>query len=268
YGEDQAHTFQSRKYPDGFRYRDWVVKAFNTDKPYDRFIMEQIAGDLLDGPDRVEQLTALGYFALGPVYYGKATADELDDRVDTLCRGFLGLTAACARCHDHKFDPIPSQDYYSLAGVFASTDYKEYVLTPDGGIDEGAQSEPTDKTKDKKQPRKPVLHALREGTKIANLRGNIRGNPDNLGDEAPRRFLSILAGDNTPSFTQGSGRLELAQAIANKDNPLTARVMVNRIWMHHFGRGLVATPSNFGALGERPTHPELLDYLASRFVAS
>src|SRR5262249_25233371 len=125
YGEDQAHTFQARKYPDGFRYRDWVVKAFNTDMPYDRFVTEQIAGDLLDGPDRVDRLAATGYFALGPVYYGRATADELDDRVDTLTRGFLGLTVACARCHDHKFDPIPTTDYYSLAGIFSSSDYKE-----------------------------------------------------------------------------------------------------------------------------------------------
>src|SRR5262249_52731884 len=145
-------TFQSRKYPDGHRFRDWVVKAFNTDLPYDRFVQYQIAGDLLDGPDRPDRLAALGYFALGPVSYGKATDDELDDRVDTLTRGFLGLTVACARCHDHKFDPIPTQDYYSLAGVFSSTDYKEYVLTADGGIDDKATSDPTDKqVKDKKE---------------------------------------------------------------------------------------------------------------------
>src|SRR5262245_46621352 len=269
YGEDQAHTFQARKYPDGFRYRDWVVRAFNTDMPYDRFVMEQIAGDLLDGPDREERLAALGYFTVGPVYYGKAVADELDDRIDTLCRGFLGLTAACARCHDHKFDPISQQDYYALQGVFASTDYKEYVLTPDGGIDDKAVSDPTDKmARDNKkgEARKPVLHALTEG-KPANARVNLRGNPANLGDEVPRRFLAVLAGDEPPPFTQGSGRLELARAVASPDNPLTARVLVNRVWMHHFGRGIVSTPGNFGSLGERPTHPELLDYLAARFVA-
>lgn len=270
YGEDQAHTFQSRKYPDGYRYRDWVVKAFNGDMPYDRFILEQIAGDLLDGPGRADRLAALGFFALGPVYYGRATADELDDRLDTLTRGFLGLTVACARCHDHKFDPIPQRDYYSLAGVFASTDYKEYVLTPDGGIDEKAVSDPTDKmVRDKKKnaPRKPVIHSLAEGAKPTDLKVHLRGNPATLGETAPRRFLAILAGDNAPPFSQGSGRLELARAIANTDNPLTARVFVNRVWMHHFGRGLVKTPSNFGSLGETPSHPELLDHLASRFVA-
>jgi hypothetical protein len=197
-------------------------------------------------------------------------ADELDDRIDTLSRGFLGLTVACARCHDHKFDPIPTRDYYSLAGIFASTDYNEYVLTPQGDIDDTATSDPTDKMardKVKDAPRKPVLHALTESAKPANARVNLRGNPANLGEEVPRRFLAILAGDDAPAFTTGSGRLELAQAIASKDNPLTARVLVNRVWHHLVGRGLVATPSNFGSLGEPPTHPELLDYLASRFMA-
>jgi hypothetical protein len=265
-----------------------VVNAFNIDLPYDRFVMEQIAGDILwkERADRMKEavslvfpssfilhpssfdsLAATGYFALGPVYYGRATADELDDRVDTLTRGFLGLTVACARCHDHKFDPIPTRDYYSLSGVFASTDYKEWVLTAGGGIDEQAVSDPTDKmARDKKKdPRKPVIHSLAEGAKPANLKVHIRGDPAKLGEEAPRQFLAVLAGNDPPPFKNGSGRLELAKAIASKDNPLTARVFVNRVWMHHFGSGIVGTPSNFGALGERPTHPELLDYLASRF---
>ncbi len=126
YGEDQAHTFEARLYPFGYRYRDWVVKALNDDMPYDRFLMEQVAGDLIDGPDRDDRLAATGFFALGPVYYGGAVFDELDDRVDTLSRGFLGMTVACARCHDHKFDPISQRDYYALAGIFFSTKYQEY----------------------------------------------------------------------------------------------------------------------------------------------
>ncbi len=272
YGEDQAHTFQARKYPQGFRYRDWLIKAFNDDMPYDRFIKEQLAADLLPpatGTSRLNELPALGFFALGPVYYGDPKKlDQIDDRIDTLSRGLLGLTVACARCHDHKYDPISTKDYYSLAGVIASTEYVEVSLEP------GKEGQPIvpikmkDGDKNKKAPAPgPFIHAVKEG-RPGNMKVHIRGNPNMLGDEAPRRMMAILAHDADVPFTHGSGRLDLADAIANKDNPLTARVMVNRIWQHHFGKGLVRTPSNFGALGERPTHPELLDYLASRFMES
>ena len=268
YGEDQAHTFQARKYPQGFRYRDWLTKAFNDDMPYDRFIVEQIAGDLLDLPERKENSPALGFFALGPVYYGDPKKlDQYDDRIDTLTRGFLGLTVACARCHDHKYDPISTKDYYSLAGIFASTDYHEVPLVSDEEVEKAKKELTEDQKKKKVQPKFPLVHAVKD-TKPVTLRVHIRGNPDTLGEEAPRAFLSILAGDKQQPFEKGSGRLELARAIAAPDNPLTARVMVNRIWKHHFGKGLVRTPSNFGALGEAPTHPELLDYLATRFIAS
>jgi cytochrome c553 len=323
YGEDQAHTFQARQYPAGYRYRDWLVRALNDDLPYDRFIQEQIAGDLLDGPGRKERLAALGFFALGPVYYGdRKQFDQLDDRIDTLTRGFLGLTVACARCHDHKFDPIPTRDYYALAGVFASTQYVEAPLAPRETvaayeraqaaveaqrkkIDQfrrdtmvqvakagGGKNQDPKATKQpenmlsaqaKQQlvslraelarlekevpPKYPVVHSLTEAARPLNLRVCIRGNPENLGEETTRHFLSVLPGSERP-FVQGSGRLELARRIADKNNPLTARVMVNRIWQHHFGKGLVRTASNLGALGERPTHPELLDHLSSRFMAS
>ncbi len=317
YAEDQAHTFEARKYPQGYMFRDWVVRALNDDMPYDQFVSEQIAGDLLGGPEseRNGRLAALGFFALGPVYYGNAIADERDDRIDTLSRGFLGLTVSCARCHDHKFDPIPTSDYYALAGVFASTQYKEYPAASKAVIDayEAAQAAvkaataeidtfvslasfrgyfalPKSKNQDERwlpdslkprlkelraelekvkkasPPAPPVIHGLAEASAITNLKVHIRGNPDNLGEEAPRHFLAALCGGNPAPFKEGSGRVELARAIASKENPLTARVMVNRIWEHHFGRGLVATPSNFGTLGEPPSHPELLDYLASRFM--
>jgi mono/diheme cytochrome c family protein len=272
YGEDQAHTFQARKYPYGYRYRDWLVRAFNADLPYDRFIKEQLAADLLGGPDRQENLPALGFFALGPVYYGDPKRlDQYDDRIDTLTRGFLGLTVACARCHDHKFDPIPTRDYYGLAGVFASTDYEEVPVGTPAEVEKARKEmEAAQKTKGKKQknapPKFPVVHALKEGKPVT-LRVHLRGNPATLAEEAPRRFLSILRPDGEP-FSKGSGRLELAEAIASADNPLTARVLVNRVWQHHFGKGLVRTASNFGALGERPTHPELLDHLARHFIAS
>ncbi len=271
YGEDQAHTFQARKYPQGFRYRDWLIKAFNDDMPYDRFIAEQIAADLLPRgeTERLENLPALGFFSLGPVYYGdRLKLDQIDDRIDTLTRGVLGLTVACARCHDHKFDPISTKDYYSLAGVIASTDYVEVSLEPGKLGQPIPQPDPKEKKEKKAAPKGPFIHGLKEATTPANMHVHIRGNPKTLGDEAPRRMMAILSADEPPPFTQGSGRLELARAIASKDNPLTARVLVNRLWQHHFGKGLVRTPSNFGALGERPTHPELLDYLATRFIAS
>ncbi len=276
YGEDQAHTFQARKFPAGFRYRDWVIESFNHDLPYDQFLREQIAADLLDEPDREKRLPALGYFALGPAYYGKSTDDEIDDRIDTLCRGMLGLTVSCARCHDHKYDPISQEDYYGLSGVFGSTEYKEWILKDDGTIDEEASNKKPDKDQAKKDkdaekkgeaPRRNIIHALVEAAEPKNARIHIRGNADKLAEEVPRRFLAILSPDKPLPFQQGSGRLELTRAIASRDNPLTARVLVNRVWMHHFGRGLVGTPSNFGHLGEQPTHPELLDYLASRFMA-
>src|SRR5262249_7417732 len=132
------HSFQPRLYPFGFKYRDWLIRAFNGDMPYDRFITEQIAGDLVDGPaaGRLDRLAALGFFACGPVYYGDRTKhDQYADRIDTLARGFLGLTVACARCHDHKYDPIPTTDYYALEGVFASTDYVEVPAAPQEQID-------------------------------------------------------------------------------------------------------------------------------------
>jgi len=312
YGEDQAHTFQARLFPYGYRYRDWVVQAFNDDMPYDRFIIEQIAGDLLTDGDPVAHRVALGFFALGPHYYQDGAArklveaTELDDRIDTLTRGFLALTVSCARCHDHKFDPISQSDYYSLAGVFQSTQYKEIPLGPPDVIERYNKSQKdirdceakikqfikregkgqgvnnlSDQAKQKlanmrrelaqlkknAPPAPSLIHTLSEGQPV-NMRIYLRGNPDKEGEVAPRRFLRILAGDNPPLFTQGSGRLELARAIADPKNPLTARVLVNRIWQHHFGRGIVGTPSNFGKLGERPTHPELLDHLATRFIAS
>jgi hypothetical protein len=320
YGEDQAHSFQPRLYPYGFRYRDWLIRALNRDLPYDRFILEQVAGDLLDGPDRdrFDRLAALGFFACGPVYYGdRNKLDQYADRIDTLTRGFLGLTVACARCHDHKYDPIPTTDYYALEGVFASTDYVEVPAAPKEQIegyntaqaaiaakekeitafvkaeaDRLKQKVPNDELKafermltgqpkakvkalraeldslrKKAPPKYPVIHSLGEASGPTDMPVLVRGNPATPGAKVPRRFLTVLGGDRS-TFQRGSGRLELARAIAGADNPLTARVIVNRVWQYHFGRGLVGTASNFGALGERPSHPELLDWLARRLIAS
>jgi hypothetical protein len=307
YAEDQAHTFGVKPNTEAFRYRDWVIAALNADMPYDKFVKLQIAADLMEGdePDGYKQRAALGFFGLGAVYYKdagcapKAAADELDDRIDTLGRGLLGLTVACARCHDHKYDPIPTQDYYSLAGVFSSCKLANLPMVPKAEADRWAESQkplqeadrklkelqkaekskPTpegkervkamqaelDRLKKAAPPAPPMAHALADATP-ADMPIYVRGNPAQPGEVAPRRFLRVLSASEPPRFTHGSGRLELAQAVASKDNPLTARVIVNRVWEWHFGRGIVGTPSNFGKLGERPTHPELLDDLACRFV--
>ena len=269
FGEDQAHTFAARKYPQGYRYRDWVVQQMNADLPYDQFVKLQIAADLL-APEDKQQLPALGMFACGPVYYGdKNDLDQFADRVDVLTRGFLGLTVACARCHDHKFDPIPTSDYYALVGVFASTDYVEAPLVSPAEVEE-AQKQLTEKElkmKEKDRPKKyPYAHALVDRAEARTMKVHVRGNPETLADDAPRQFLSVLSPDVPAPFRKGSGRLELAEAIANPQNPLTTRVVVNRIWQQHFGHGLVRTAGNFGALGEQPTHPELLDFLATQLI--
>jgi hypothetical protein len=275
YGEDQAHTFEARLYTQGFRYRDWLIRALNDDMPYDEFLRQQLAADLIGTADRSNRnLPALGFFAIGPVYYGdRKMLDQMDDRIDTITRGLLGLTVACARCHDHKFDPISTADYYALAGVVASTEYVEVPLVTDeeAKAAKRAEAERIKRTNEKKKKNAPppydFVHAIREA-KPVDMAIHVRGNAENLGPVTPRRFLTVLTDGEPRPFHEGSGRLELARAIASPDNPLTARVIVNRVWRLHFGRGLVATPSNFGRLAEPPTHPELLDHLASKFIAS
>ena len=303
YADDQLRAeFFYRDLPHAWRYRDWVVGALNDDMPFDQFILQQLAGDVLVDSFGVEATTATGFLALGMIYQDDggtpesvaiAKAETLDDRVDTVTRGLLGLTVSCARCHDHKFDPIPTEDYYSLAGVFQNTKYVEEAplvasdvvqryqkarrnierietalaeaeKAKDAGKIASLRRERTD-AEQAAPPIHPRAHAMLEGG-AEDMRVALRGNLLKPGEIAPRRFLKILAGDDPPRFARGSGRLELAQAIASPDNPLTARVIVNRIWQHHFGRGIVATASNFGMLGERPTHPELLDWLASRLL--
>ena len=481
---DEEIRLVRKDYWDAWRYRDWVIDAFNQDLRYDQFVKAQIAADLLSEEKDPKLLPALGFISLGTwilqgdIPYAVSRADELDDRLDVLTRGFLGLTVACARCHDHKYDPISQKDYYALAGIFASTDYHQYFLVADdivakhkehqqkirdkkeeieklltdvgsrlqarmaeqtshymmaarklhndlklepskaaqednldqeslerwvryldederehsylrewdalaakGGTDVEAQSvadefqkavfavmaekkaveeengagkrrSPPDssvartfkpdgkfyydrctfcaarrKALDREEfyfwgdlfrrattltgsIKKPAgvfeyqdetlfrfllpeqkakydllqaeLKDLEESSSAepayimgmmdspapANMRVNVRGNVYILGDEVPRGFPAVLGKtEGEPlAFSEDSGRLELAEAVVR--HPLTPRVMVNRIWAHHFGRGIVATPSNFGQTGDRPTHPELLDYLATRFVES
>jgi Protein of unknown function (DUF1553)/Protein of unknown function (DUF1549)/Planctomycete cytochrome C len=269
FAEDQAHIVgsdASLTYPNAYLYREWVVKAFSDDLPYDRFLKDQLAADVIR-PEDTQGHAALGFLGLGPKYYNRnnpaVMADEWEDRVDVVGRGLLGLTVACARCHDHKFDPIPTADYYALAGVFAGTDMFNCPLPGTRPTSWWVFGKKPGKGEDR-APRN-TMHIVREG-KATDLNIFVRGDVNNRGPVAQRHFLRVLCtGDPTP-LTHGSGRIDLAEAVASKDNPLTARVIVNRIWAQYFGRGIVGTPSNFGQLGERPTHPELLDDLAVRFV--
>ncbi len=262
YAEDQAHQVgadASHAYPNAYHYRRWVVDAFNRDLAYDDFIRLQLAGDLYPHTEH-EDLVATGFIGLGPKYYNRGRldvkAEEWADQVDTVMRTFQGLTVACARCHDHKSDPITMEDYYGIAGIFASTE-----------LVNRAYDKPADKvTKEDLKSHRFTAHVVKEGT-AKNLPIFIRGNVDQKGRIVDRRFLSWLSGGHPKAFnSRGSGRRELAESIATPQNPLTSRVYVNRLWSLFFGQGLVRTPSNFGLLGAFPTHPELLEDLAFRFI--
>ena len=339
YAEDNStneSTCKPPRFP--YRYRDWVIGAFNADVPFDRFVRLQLAADSIPGTEPPDH-AALGFLGLSPVYHKEPklskdviaaiVADEWDERVDAVTRGFLGLTVACARCHDHKFDPITTEDYYALAGVMANTQLAERPLKP--GADAGLEDPTTirlellDATmrlgyakemrgtavKEKKDPAPfeekikafevkvadikrrekgldsgPTANVVRDAGTWVNggdpawtvidyrpgeyrdLPVFLRGNSARLGAVVPRRFLTVLSTGKTRPFRDGSGRRELADAIVTESAGLTARVFVNRAWGWVFGRHLVTTPSNFGELGDRPTHPELLDDLAARFVAN
>jgi hypothetical protein len=320
YADDQALAFTTPS-PHAHRYRDWVSRAFNADMPYDRFLRLQLAGDLLpETPtDYFDRLAGLGFQGLGAKYHkgsvaAQVMADELDDRIDTLTRGLLGLTVACARCHDHKYDPIPARDYYSLAAAYHGAAWTDLPLMAPEGVARfkawqqatkqkqaqlaqwlkkhgqkagkpnapdkdvrGRLSEPDRKHYDalradleqhqRAAPPAPVMvHGVSGGGKAMPV--YLRGSVERPGAIAPPGFLRILRDDDVPAARKQFTRLDLADAIASARNPLTARVLVNRVWHHHFGRGIVGTPSNFGKLGDRPTHPELLDTLAVRFVES
>jgi hypothetical protein len=236
YADTKGYVFQEdRNYAGAYKYRDWVIGAFNADLPFDQFVVAQIAADQTEDQS---DASAQGFLTLGRRFLNNA-ADINDDRIDLMTRGLMGLTVACARCHDHKYDAIPTADYYSLYGVLASSTETK----PEGEA-------PT--LADAPQPVEQVVF--------------VRGNPGIRGEPVTRHFLSCLTGGEPKDFANGSGRLELAQAIASRDNPLTARVWANRVWARLFGQGLVTTPSDFGIRGEPPTHPELLDWLATTLM--
>jgi len=336
--------------PHAWRYRDYVIDSFNEDKRYDRFLQEQIAGDLLpvkSDEQWSENLIATSFLALGPKSLSEQNgaqfaADLADEQVDTLTRVLLGTSVACARCHDHKFDPIPQADYYAMVGIFANT--ATFFGTPAsqfgnlGGIQNRNTSNlirlpvkdpnPFDKSYTKEELAKMAEQiveacqelmdyrmAMRNGrsdgnnsqTSIFNLARTqarletlssllgsvdengkpisfcmgvqdrqsirdvnvlVRGEIDQPAQVAKRGFPQVLCNSPAAIPAKSSGRLELANWIASKDHPLTARVMVNRIWQHLIGTGIVGSTEDFGSTGQLPTHPELLDFMAVKFVDS
>jgi len=348
YGESSGPS-RNMPYPHAWRYRDYVIDAYNRDLPFNRFVQEQIAGDLLPAPagEERDRLTiATGFLALGVKdvnqrFKARFKMDNVDEMIDTVTRSTLGLTVSCARCHDHKFDPIPTRDYYGLAGIFASTEdgsglgsgmgggglfyYKPKLLgylsttpaaaevkpaDPKAQSEAQAQAEAARKalmefnrkiqaeraadpnrvvTAAERQQRMMLqrkqrrlteaaelandlgeqgygIHCVREG-EVADTTIRVRGEEERHGPTVPRGYLSLASLPGVPPIpADHSGRLELTQWITAPQNPLTTRVYVNRIWQHLFGLGLVRTPDNFGSTGDRPSHPELLDYLAQDFI--
>ena len=255
--------------PQAYRYRNYIIDSFNHDKPYDQFVREQIAGDLMPAESdrqRNEQIIATGYVAIsrrfGSVIENYPQHLTIEDTIDNMGRVVLGLTLSCSRCHDHKFDPVLQTDYYGLYGIFESTRYAfpgiELDKKPRDFVALYQDGKPGDE----------LAYAIGDDMAIdANV--HLRGEPDQPGELVPRKFLDLLGGQRlNDEESKQSGRLQLAHWLTDPSNPLTARVMVNRIWQHHFGAGLVPTPSDFGLRGQPPTHPELLDWLATRFIES
>ncbi len=353
---DSVGKTRNIPFPYAWRYRNYVIDSFNHDKPYNEFLSEQIAGDLLkpkSESDREENLIATGFLALGSMDLNERDTeqfqlDRIDDQIDTVGRATMGLTLACARCHDHKFDPVPQKDYYAIAGIFASTETlsgqqnrrggnKEY-FQPDKLVSirsnsvsvssskvevnksdnseklarltqqlEKIRNQGKAKSKDlsrkEKQSLKDEYERIRKqiaqlqsststaknpkkyggqdgsldpnaGLAMAAIEGEVgdmklrvRGEPDIKGELVPRGFPAILKPSLAVSFSdKHSGRLELANWLTSPEHPLTSRVMVNRVWAHLMGNGIVDTLDNFGVSGSTPTHPELLDFLATQFM--
>ena len=319
YADTMGRT-RNLPFPVAWKYRDYVIRSFNDDKPYDKFIRQQIAGDLLpysSAEERIENQIATGFLAIGahdlnepdPKQFDMDVADEM---INVSTRSILALSVGCARCHDHKFDPIPTEDYYALAGIFRNSEVRSGLRrrprfnagyfraqrlvaldgVPEFSIDNAAEVraerdrlweelQAAEKARDRQKCRElsralgklPLPENLAmgvvEAAKPVAMRVNVGGDPHTLGEPVRRGFVQVLfpVDMSLPRIgRRESGRLQLAEWLTRRDNPLTARVMVNRVWHHLFGKGIVATVDNFGAMGRPPTNPALLDYLAMQFV--
>jgi hypothetical protein len=316
--------------PNAWRYRDYVIRSFNEDKPYDQFVREQLAADEI-APDNLETLPALGFIAAGPTVDNQQSErirmDEIDDMIGATTSAFLAQTVACARCHDHKYDPISARDYYALAAVFNHFERRDLVVADeaeraevarqnaeidqqvaplreklalieepyrkklaeenDGKVEDGPLNRAIrgdDKARrdellkqltdiDEKRPKASSTYAITDkGPDAPETFLLLGGEPERKAEPVEPGFLSVLTEGEAqvppppPGATTTHRRKALAEWIASPENPLTARVAVNRVWQGHFGRGIVGTPSNFGRTGDRPSHPELLDWLAAEFV--
>lgn len=303
FAESDGYEYDTHR-PDAYRFRDYVISSFNNDKPYDQFLREQLAGDEID-PKNDELLVASGFNRLGPLRKNAGNQDVASSRTEVLTEmtnivgaAMLGLTVGCSRCHDHKFDPFRQSDYYRMQGFFAQTHPNDIIVaTPEEQAAWKAKMEPleTEMRKLRFSMRRaseedkgkiltrleeidgqipPPLTAMyavkndqKEMTQIHMLAG---GDYRNKRAKVGMRPLGILLPEGTPEMplTTEKPRTKLAEWITQPDHPLTARVMVNRIWGYHFGRAIVATPNDYGKMGVRPTHPELLDFLANEYVAN
>jgi hypothetical protein len=302
FAESDGYEYDTHR-PDAYRYRDYVVRSFNEDKPYNDFVREQLAGDEMD-PKNEAFLIASGFNRLGTLRKNAGNQDVASSRNEVLTEmtnivgaAFLGVTVGCARCHDHKFDPFRQSDYYRLQAHFAQTDVNDIVM---------ASAEEQETWKARTTPIQQEMRKLQSQLRRApeEQKAKLEADLEKLDEQMPAplasiyavkdtpeqataihllsrgdylakgakvgvRPLGILLPDGTPELPLDTEkpRLKLAEWIVDPANPLTARVMVNRVWQFHFGRGLVSTPNDFGRMGTRPSHPELLDWLANQFVA-
>ena len=268
-GSDEPQT-----YYEAWRYRNYVIEAFNADKPYDRFVREQLSGDLLDWEEpeeRAANLIATGFLGLAHIIGAtrdneQVKLDTIDEHLELIGKTFLGVQIGCARCHDHKIDPFPTRDYYALAGILRSTEMGMSmwrIQLPKGTLPEVSPEAPAWMRGDCEEVQ---IHGVVDAEEIRDEPIHVRGEPYVTKESVPRGFPTLVNMEGMPQIPQDrSGRLALANWILSEENPLSARVIVNRIWEHVFGQGIVRTADNFGFTGDPPSNPELLDYLARRF---